>query len=120
MSRQYIDIELVRDSVYSPWGVRIGGGNDYSMPITVTRVRARTPATVAHNVQVSPTGAGSGLLKTGDILVVINGYNTQHMTHAEATQVIAAAGAHLRLGVSRCVHVYCQICKCEQRRSICH
>ncbi|KAM9457165.1 PDZ and LIM domain protein 7 isoform 3-T3 [Clarias gariepinus] len=82
-------------SVYSvtlsgpaPWGFRLQGGKDFSMPLTVSRL---TPGGKAAQ-------AGVGV---GDSVVSIGDCNTEEMTHVEAQNQIRAATDSLILKLSR-------------------
>uniref|UniRef100_A0A8C9Z3D6 PDZ and LIM domain protein 7 n=1 Tax=Sander lucioperca TaxID=283035 RepID=A0A8C9Z3D6_SANLU len=61
----------------APWGFRLQGGKDFSMPLTVSRL---TPAGKAAQ-------AGVGV---GDWVVSISGTNAEDMTHVEAQNKIRA------------------------------
>ena len=83
----YREVEIVRDSLNTPWGLRLFGGSDHNAPLSIGRV--------------APCGAATGHLRAGDILVSINGYSTQRMKHGEAASLIGQSGSHLRLGIAR-------------------
>ncbi|KAL0974344.1 hypothetical protein UPYG_G00219130 [Umbra pygmaea] len=76
----------------APWGFRLQGGKDFSMPLTVSRL---TPGGKA--VQ-----AGVGV---GDWVVSIGGANAEDMTHVEAQNKIRAAEETLTLTLSKAFHV---------------
>ncbi|XP_034398663.1 PDZ and LIM domain protein 7 isoform X3 [Cyclopterus lumpus] len=82
-------------SVYSvtlsgpaPWGFRLQGGKDFSMPLTVSRL---TPGGKAAQ-------AGVGV---GDWVVSISDTNAEDMTHVEAQNKIRAATDSLTLTLSK-------------------
>ncbi|XP_031714018.1 PDZ and LIM domain protein 7 [Anarrhichthys ocellatus] len=82
-------------SVYSvtlsgpaPWGFRLQGGKDFSMPLTVSRL---TPGGKAAQ-------AGVGV---GDWVVSISDTNAEDMTHVEAQNKIRAATDSLTLALSK-------------------
>ncbi|XP_068440878.1 PDZ and LIM domain protein 7 isoform X2 [Clinocottus analis] len=82
-------------SVYSvtlsgpaPWGFRLQGGKDFSMPLTVSRL---TPGGKAAQ-------AGVGV---GDWVVSISDTNAEDMTHVEAQNQIRAATDSLTLTLSK-------------------
>ncbi|XP_046722951.1 PDZ and LIM domain protein 7 isoform X3 [Silurus meridionalis] len=84
-------------SVYSvtlsgpaPWGFRLQGGKDFSMPLTVSRL---TPGGKAAQ-------AGVGV---GDEVVSIGDFTAEEMTHVEAQNQIRAATDSLVLTLSRAV-----------------
>ncbi|XP_041760444.1 PDZ and LIM domain protein 7 isoform X2 [Coregonus clupeaformis] len=76
----------------APWGFRLQGGKDFSMPLTVSRL---TPGGKA--VQ-----AGVGV---GDWVVSIGETNAEDMTHVEAQNKIRAAEESLTLTLSKAFHV---------------
>ncbi|KAM4677613.1 PDZ and LIM domain protein 4 [Discoglossus pictus] len=73
----------------SPWGFRLVGGKDFSTPLTVSRINPGSKAALAN-------------LCPGDIILEINGENTETMTHLEAQNKIKACSNHLMLSVNRC------------------
>uniref|UniRef100_A0A3B3HNU3 PDZ and LIM domain protein 7 n=1 Tax=Oryzias latipes TaxID=8090 RepID=A0A3B3HNU3_ORYLA len=72
----------------APWGFRLQGGKDFSMPLTVSRL---TPGGKAAQ-------AGVGV---GDWVVSICDANAEDMTHVEAQNKIRAATDSLTLTLSR-------------------
>ncbi|KAK0136232.1 PDZ and LIM domain protein 7 [Merluccius polli] len=72
----------------APWGFRLQGGKDFSMPLTVSRL---TPGGKAAE-------AGVGV---GDWVVSIGEINAEDMTHVEAQNQIRAATDSLSLSLSR-------------------
>ncbi|XP_056899136.1 PDZ and LIM domain protein 7 isoform X1 [Takifugu flavidus] len=72
----------------SPWGFRLQGGKDFSMPLTVSRL---TPGGKAAQ-------AGVGV---GDWVVSINDANAEDMTHVEAQNTIRAAEDSLTLTLTK-------------------
>ncbi|XP_068181008.1 PDZ and LIM domain protein 7 isoform X4 [Antennarius striatus] len=72
----------------APWGFRLQGGKDFSMPLTVSRL---TPGGKAAQ-------AGVGV---GDWVVSINDSNAEDMTHVEAQNKIRAATDSLTLTLSK-------------------
>jgi len=72
----------------APWGFRLQGGKDFSMPLTVSRL---TPGGKAAQ-------AGVGV---GDWVVSINDTNAEDMTHVEAQNKIRAATDSLTLSLSK-------------------
>ncbi|XP_044062216.1 PDZ and LIM domain protein 7 isoform X1 [Siniperca chuatsi] len=71
----------------APWGFRLQGGKDFSMPLTVSRL---TPGGKAAQ-------AGVGV---GDWVVSIDDSNAEDMTHVEAQNKIRAATDSLTLTLS--------------------
>ncbi|MBN3300998.1 PDLI7 protein, partial [Amia calva] len=71
----------------APWGFRLQGGKDFSMPLTVSRL---TPGGKAAQ-------AGVGV---GDWVVSIDNSNAEDMTHVEAQNKIRAASDTLALSLS--------------------
>uniref|UniRef100_A0A3Q1D672 PDZ and LIM domain protein 7 n=1 Tax=Amphiprion ocellaris TaxID=80972 RepID=A0A3Q1D672_AMPOC len=72
----------------APWGFRLQGGKDFSMPLTVSRL---TPGGKAAQ-------AGVGV---GDWVVSIGDANAEDMTHVEAQNKIRAATDSLTLSLSK-------------------
>jgi len=72
----------------APWGFRLQGGKDFSMPLTVSRL---TPGGKAAQ-------AGVGV---GDWVVSIANSNAEDMTHVEAQNKIRAATDSLTLTLSK-------------------
>uniref|UniRef100_A0A671UU21 PDZ and LIM domain 7 n=1 Tax=Sparus aurata TaxID=8175 RepID=A0A671UU21_SPAAU len=72
----------------APWGFRLQGGKDFSMPLTVSRL---TPGGKAAQ-------AGVGV---GDWVVSIDNANAEDMTHVEAQNKIRAATDSLSLTLSK-------------------
>uniref|UniRef100_A0A672ITM4 PDZ and LIM domain protein 7 n=1 Tax=Salarias fasciatus TaxID=181472 RepID=A0A672ITM4_SALFA len=72
----------------APWGFRLQGGKDFSMPLTVSRL---TPGGKAAQ-------AGVGV---GDWVVSIDDSNAEDMTHVEAQNKIRAATDSLTLSLSK-------------------
>jgi len=72
----------------APWGFRLQGGKDFSMPLTVSRL---TPGGKAAQ-------AGVGV---GDWVVSIGDTNAEDMTHVEAQNKIRAANDSLSLTLSK-------------------
>jgi len=75
----------------APWGFRLQGGKDFSMPLTVSRL---TPGGKAAQ-------AGVGV---GDWVVSIADCNAEDMTHVEAQNKIRAATDSLTLTLSKAFH----------------
>ncbi|XP_045886383.1 PDZ and LIM domain protein 7 isoform X5 [Micropterus dolomieu] len=72
----------------APWGFRLQGGKDFSMPLTVSRL---TPGGKAAQ-------AGVGV---GDWVVSIDNFNAEDMTHVEAQNKIRGATDSLTLTLSK-------------------
>ncbi|XP_028668633.1 PDZ and LIM domain protein 4 [Erpetoichthys calabaricus] len=72
----------------SPWGFRLVGGKDFSTPLTISRI---TPGSKAAQADLCP----------GDIILAINGVNTESMTHMDAQNKIKACTDQLLLSVNR-------------------
>uniref|UniRef100_A0A8C6YY39 PDZ and LIM domain 7 n=1 Tax=Nothoprocta perdicaria TaxID=30464 RepID=A0A8C6YY39_NOTPE len=72
----------------APWGFRLQGGKDFSMPLSISRL---TPGGKAAQ-------AGVGV---GDWVLSIDGELTSPMTHIEAQNRIRACGDRLCLTLSR-------------------
>ncbi|XP_029021525.1 PDZ and LIM domain protein 7 isoform X2 [Betta splendens] len=72
----------------APWGFRLQGGKDFSMPLTVSRL---TP-----DGKAAQAGVG-----VGDWVVSIGDSNAEDMTHVEAQNKIRAATDSLSLTLSK-------------------
>ncbi|KAG7464854.1 hypothetical protein MATL_G00170050 [Megalops atlanticus] len=88
---QEMNVYSVTLSGPAPWGFRLQGGKDFSMPLTVSRL---TPGGKAAQ-------AGVGV---GDWVVSIGDSNAEDMTHVEAQNKIRAATDSLTLTLSRAFH----------------
>ncbi|XP_074400781.1 LIM domain-binding protein 3 isoform X7 [Zonotrichia albicollis] len=71
-----------------PWGFRLQGGKDFNMPLTISRI---TPGSKAAQSQMNP----------GDLVVAIDGVNTDSMTHLEAQNKIKSASHNLSLTLQK-------------------
>ncbi|XP_042315111.1 LIM domain-binding protein 3 isoform X9 [Sceloporus undulatus] len=71
-----------------PWGFRLQGGKDFNMPLTISRI---TPGSKAAQSQMSQ----------GDMVVAIDGVNTDAMTHLEAQNKIKSASYNLALTLQK-------------------
>nr|XP_055131443.1 LIM domain-binding protein 3 isoform X2 [Symphalangus syndactylus] len=71
-----------------PWGFRLQGGKDFNMPLTISRI---TPGSKAAESQLSQ----------GDLVVAIDGVNTDTMTHLEAQNKIKSASYNLSLTLQK-------------------
>ncbi|KAM8773903.1 LIM domain-binding protein 3 isoform 9-T9 [Rhynchonycteris naso] len=71
-----------------PWGFRLQGGKDFNMPLTISRI---TPGSKAAQSQLSQ----------GDLVVAIDGVNTDTMTHLEAQNKIKSATYNLSLTLQK-------------------
>ncbi|XP_037352666.1 LIM domain-binding protein 3 isoform X3 [Talpa occidentalis] len=71
-----------------PWGFRLQGGKDFNMPLTISRI---TPGSKAAQSQLSQ----------GDLVVAIDGVNTDTMTHLEAQNKIKSASYNLSLTMQK-------------------
>ncbi|XP_043912526.1 LIM domain-binding protein 3 isoform X1 [Protopterus annectens] len=71
-----------------PWGFRLQGGKDFNMPLTISRI---TPG----------TKAAQSSMNQGDVVVAIDGVNTDTMTHLEAQNKIRSATYNLSLTLQR-------------------
>uniref|UniRef100_A0A3B1JBL8 PDZ and LIM domain 5b n=1 Tax=Astyanax mexicanus TaxID=7994 RepID=A0A3B1JBL8_ASTMX len=72
----------------SPWGFRLQGGKDFSMPLTVSRL---TDGGKAAKAKIS----------VGDVVLSIDGISTDSMTHLEAQNKIKACTGNLNLNLQR-------------------
>ncbi|XP_062870027.1 PDZ and LIM domain protein 5b isoform X2 [Trichomycterus rosablanca] len=72
----------------SPWGFRLQGGKDFSMPLTISRL---TDGGKAAKAKIS----------VGDVVLSIDGVSTDSMTHLEAQNKIKACTGNLNLTLQR-------------------
>lgn len=72
----------------APWGFRLSGGIDFNQPLVITRV---TPGSKAEAANLCP----------GDVILAIDGFGTESMTHADAQDRIKAASYQLCLKIDR-------------------
>ncbi|MCJ8742264.1 hypothetical protein PDJAM_G00080060 [Pangasius djambal] len=72
----------------SPWGFRLQGGKDFSMPLTISRL---TDGGKAAKAKIS----------VGDLVLSIDGIATNTMTHLEAQNKIKACTGNLSLTLQR-------------------
>lgn len=80
-------MEICRDGLNAAWGFRLYGGTDFESPLIVQRV--------------TPSSAAADALQTGDVIIKINHVDTLRLKHAQALDLIAAAGSSLKLTVLR-------------------
>ncbi|XP_070608150.1 LIM domain-binding protein 3 isoform X2 [Erythrolamprus reginae] len=71
-----------------PWGFRLQGGKDFNMPLTISRI---TPGSKAAQSQMTQ----------GDMVVAIDGVNTDGLTHLEAQNMIKSANYNLNLTLQK-------------------
>ncbi|XP_067454998.1 PDZ and LIM domain protein 7 isoform X2 [Thunnus thynnus] len=88
VNKKAMNVYSVTLSGPAPWGFRLQGGKDFSMPLTVSRL---TPGGKAAQ-------AGVGV---GDWVVSIGDTNAEDMTHVEAQNTIRAATDSLTLTLSK-------------------
>ncbi|XP_061441108.1 PDZ and LIM domain protein 3 isoform X5 [Rhineura floridana] len=72
----------------APWGFRLTGGIDFNQPLIISRI---TPGSKASQANLCP----------GDIIIAIDGYGTENMTHNDAQERIKAASHQLCLKIER-------------------
>ncbi|OWK55490.1 PDZ and LIM domain protein 7 [Lonchura striata] len=94
----------------APWGFRLQGGKDFSMPLSISRVPGpgRVLATALAtqlpykpwNLTLGGKAAQAGV-GVGDWVLYIDGESTSAMTHIEAQNRIRACGDRLCLTLSR-------------------
>ncbi|XP_019357779.1 PREDICTED: LIM domain-binding protein 3 isoform X5 [Gavialis gangeticus] len=71
-----------------PWGFRLQGGKDFNMPLTISRITPGSKAAQSH-------------MNQGDLVVAIDGVNTEGMTHLEAQNKIKSASYNLSLTLQK-------------------
>ncbi|XP_077000408.1 PDZ and LIM domain protein 3 isoform X2 [Tamandua tetradactyla] len=72
----------------APWGFRLSGGIDFNQPLIITRISPGSKAAAAN-------------LCPGDVILAIDGFGTESMTHADAQDRIKAAAHQLCLKIDR-------------------
>ncbi|KAM4710485.1 PDZ and LIM domain protein 3 isoform 1-T1 [Discoglossus pictus] len=72
----------------APWGFRLTGGIDFNQPLVISRI---TPGSKSSLANLCP----------GDMILAIDGFSTDNMTHAEAQDRIKAATDQLCLKIDR-------------------
>ncbi|XP_053112826.1 PDZ and LIM domain protein 3 isoform X3 [Hemicordylus capensis] len=72
----------------APWGFRLTGGIDFKQPLIISRI---TPGSKASQANLCP----------GDVIIAIDGYSTEDMTHNDAQERIKAASHQLCLKIER-------------------
>ncbi|XP_029439840.1 PDZ and LIM domain protein 7-like isoform X2 [Rhinatrema bivittatum] len=75
----------------APWGFRLQGGKDFSLPLSISRLSPGGKATQAG-------------VAVGDWVLSIDGENTSPMTHIEAQNKIRSCSDQLSLSLSRAAH----------------
>ncbi|KAH3894170.1 PDZ and LIM domain protein 4-like [Dreissena polymorpha] len=78
-------VNMQRQSINQPWGMKICGGRDFRMQLQVKKVDANSPA--------------AGFVNNGDAIIAIGGTSAESLTHMQAHQLIKSAGNHLQLTV---------------------
>ncbi|XP_075114350.1 PDZ and LIM domain protein 1 isoform X1 [Leptodactylus fuscus] len=72
----------------APWGFRLVGGKDFEQPLTISRVAPGSKSALAD-------------LCSGDVVIAIDGENTDGMTHLEAQNKIKTYEDELCLTITR-------------------
>jgi predicted metalloprotease with PDZ domain len=83
-----VTIQIGRNHSGESWGFRLQGGSDFREELSVKKVSPNTPASMAGLTQ-------------GDAIVAIGPYETNGMTHAQASQMIKQSGDILQLTVQK-------------------
>lgn len=78
-------VNISRQSVNQPWGMKICGGRDFRVPLQIKKVDPNSPA--------------AGHVNNGDAIKAIGGASADNLTHMQAHQLIKSAGNHLQLTV---------------------
>uniref|UniRef100_A0A0V0J8R5 LIM domain-binding protein 3 n=1 Tax=Schistocephalus solidus TaxID=70667 RepID=A0A0V0J8R5_SCHSO len=86
-SNQMVEINLKRQSQEKPWGIRIQGGRDYNLQLTVKKTQPGSPA--------------EGVLHCGDEIRCINGEETTNLSHSQASDMIRSSSKDLKLTISK-------------------
>jgi len=82
-----VELTLTRQAA-SPWGLRLQGGLDFEKALSISSVTDGSPSYL------------SGL-KTGDVLLTINGLEAMLMTHKQGQDAIVSAGNDVPIVVQR-------------------
>ena len=82
-----IPIILERQDPSVPWGIRLQGGTDYRLHLSVKKVSPNSPA---HNK-----------LHAGDVIVGIQGTDVSNFTHQQGSDLIKMSGCALNLLVRK-------------------
>ncbi|MBN3301105.1 PDLI7 protein, partial [Amia calva] len=72
----------------APWGFRLQGGKDFNMPLTISRL-------------IDGGKAAKANIAIGDVVLSINGVNTDGMNHLEAQNKIKACTGTLSLTMQK-------------------
>ncbi|KAM7419522.1 hypothetical protein PAMA_016574 [Pampus argenteus] len=72
----------------APWGFRLAGGKDFSLPLTISRITPGSKASIAN-------------LCAGDVIVAIEGVPASDMLHCEAQNKIKESTSQLCLTIER-------------------
>lgn len=91
MPREFIEVEMNR-TPGTPWGIRIGGGQDRGRVLVLEKV---TFSSLAHDHG----------LRTRDYIVEINGSEVFGLKHEECKALITSAKDHLKIKVERGDHI---------------
>jgi len=96
-----VPVELLRDSIQSPWGFRLRGGSDVDggIPFEIIKVFAG--------------GGSEGQLQVGDRVLGINNQNVELLSHFEAQHLFKSSGTRVKVHVLRSV-------KCDTNRMLRH
>nr|DBA15270.1 TPA: hypothetical protein GDO54_004505 [Pyxicephalus adspersus] len=89
----------------APWGFRLVGGKDFEQPLTISRVSPGSKAALAE-------------LCTGDVVIAIDGENTDGMTHLEAQNKIKACEDDLTLTINSSLEEVKQIGSTHNRSAM--
>lgn len=81
------NVRLYRDSLTTPWGIRLEGGKDFAKPLVIQRVFAGSPA--------------SGELQRGDVILFVQNHNASHLSHQEANEIIKNSGGSISFTIRR-------------------
>ncbi|KAL7061817.1 hypothetical protein AAHC03_02035 [Spirometra sp. Aus1] len=86
-NNQTVEVNLKRQSQEKPWGIRIQGGRDYNLQLTVKKTQPGSPA--------------EGVLHCGDEIHCINGEETTNLSHSQASDMIRSSSKDLKLTISK-------------------
>ncbi|CAB4054153.1 LDB3 [Lepeophtheirus salmonis] len=88
MSKEFIEVELIRPNERTPWGLRIGGGKDRGRVLVLEKVTC-------------PSLAYTKGLRAKDYIVEVNGVEVFDLEHNQCACLIKTAGTSLTIKIER-------------------
>jgi hypothetical protein len=101
-----IPIVLERQDISQPWGIRLQGGSDYRLHLSVKKVIIQknfflNKLFLIIYLKVTPNTPSHQRLHTGDVIVGIQGNDSTQLTHLQANELIKMSGNTLNLMVRK-------------------